>query len=475
MFNLRAPVLRTTVPSRCRTFAALLCVVATAHGAPPCPTGHRAVLEGSASNPGGVIHQVLHLRKPASPGYDGEWLVFRFEQTMTHAGGYPQNVTQTVQDKATDGTPITSVIEMTGNQTRVVMEGKIALLIAKGGRLRHHTPGMMDGTISGQQISLRWLPPPNPNLTGVITQEPDPVLRVAPESGFLSAGAHSANVFKPASAHYTLTNCDTQPITVAGTASAPWLAVSPAGGVIAPNASLAVTVALTGDFRTWDDGVYRERIDFRNVTTHRGDTYRPAELHVKPHRWQVTLTGHETDYKSASGKVRPGERLDMRFQYTLKGTFEIGRKKGKWRYQNGVATAADLQLKPLILPPDWWNVKPPYCFNCPTSFKIVAGRPLGGILHPPGDPVATAVQLSWWPFYPKARMWAQLKPHVTCTPMPQCRNSATYQGGLTEYGSDHFHQRVSAEEVPLKDGPHPYSPLKDADRMRFVYTLKRVE
>ncbi len=459
---------------RC-VFATLLSVVAAAHGAAQCPSGHRAVLEGSGVMTGGTIRQLLHLRKPASEGYDGEWTAFRFEQTTVHDRPHPQNVTQTVQDKAADGTPITTRITMVGNETRVVMEGKLARLIAAAGHFRHHQGGVAEGEIAGHQISFRWLPPPNPMLAGTITNAPDPVLRVTPETDFVSAGPHTENRFKPATATYTLTNCDDQPITYAASTTAQWIAVAPAGGAIAPQASVAVSISLTGDFKRWDEGTVRERVEFRNVTTSRGDTNRHAELRVKPHRWHVLLTGHETDYKAASGKIRPGERLDVRFQYAFQGTFEIGKKNGRWIFQNSVGTAADLKLKPIVVPDDWWNFKPPVCVKCAGWMKGLIGKPIYGILHPPGEAVPDAVQLNWGPFFPRAHMWVQMKPHVACTPLPQCKSAVIYQGTQMEYGSDVFHQRIAAPEIPLKEGPHPYSPVDDADRLRFVYTLKRLE
>jgi len=458
-----------------RALAALLFMVPAAAGSAPCPSGYRAVLEGSGPTPGGTMRQVLHMRKIGSGSRDGQWMVYRFEQHMTQRGAYPQSAHQTLQDKAADGSPIRTDIRMAGNKTDIVMEGKIGLLVVAKGRLRHYKGGVAEGQIVGDQVSFRWLPTPNPILSGAITNVPEPTLRVSPEGDFRPSGPHSEQKFKPGATSYSLTNCDDRPVSFTVSSKAKWLKIAPADGVIPAGGSAAVSVALAGDLANLDEGNQRESIQFTNVTTGRGSTARQAVLTVKPHRWQASVNGHELDVKDPYWKTTTGRRADLKFNFTLAGSFEIGRKKGKWVYNGGRVTAADVTYTPIMAPPEWWNFKPAVCTNC-TVMKGLIGDPIHGILHPLGASPPSAVQLNWGPFWPKARMWIQLKPVVTCRPMPQCRQTSLYQEGASlYYESKVFHDQISAPEVPLRNGSQPYAPFKDAEHLRFVYTLKRLE
>jgi hypothetical protein len=439
-----------------------------------CPHGYRAVLEGSGPLPGGTVRQVLHMRKIDPGGYDGQWMVFRFEQYNTWDRPMPQAINETIQDKASDGSPINGVIQGSGNVMRTVIEGKIALLIAANGRLRHFQGGVAEGQISGNQITFQWLPKPNPVLSGVITTEPDPSLQVSPDRNFHAAGPHSEDKFKPRVMTYLLTNCDQQPISYAVSSPAKWLKISPAKGTIPPKGGVEITVSLSGNLSTWDDGTYIEPIQFQNLTTGQGNTTRQAKLEVRPHRWRASLQGHEIDIKDPYWEKTTKRRIDLQFNYSFEGGFEIGKKKGKWFYQNGRITAADVTFNPIVAPPEWWNVKPPVCTNC-NQVKGLVGKEIMGLLFPLDSGIPSAVKLKWGYFFPKARMWSQLKPEVACSPMPDCRNSLAYKSADIYYDSAEFHDQISAPEVPLKNGVFPYSPFKKSDRLRFTYTLKRLE
>lgn len=283
----------------------MLLVMMPAVLAQQCPSGYKAVLEGSGSIPGGTVRQVLHMRKIDPGGYDGQWMVFRFEQYNSSDRPMPQAINEVVTDKASDGSPINTVIQGSGNVMRTVMEGKIALLIVANNRLRHFQGGVAEGQISGNQVTLQWVPKPNPMLSGAITTGPDTSLRVSPDRNFDAAGPHSEDRFRPKAMTYLLTNCDQQPISYAVSSPAKWLEIVPAKGTISPKGRAEISVSLTGDFTAWDDGTYIEPIQFQNLSTGQGNTTRQAKLEVTPHRWQASLQGHEIDIKDPYWKRPP--------------------------------------------------------------------------------------------------------------------------------------------------------------------------
>jgi len=449
----------------CVVFAMLFVMRLTVF-AEQCPSGYRAVLEGSGPIPGGTVRQVLHMRKIDPGGYDGQWMVFRFEQYNTWDKPMPQAINETVQDKATDGSPINTVIQGSGNVVKTVMEGKIALLIAANGRLRHFQGGVAEGQISGNKVTFQWLPKPNPVLSGVITTEPDPSLQVSPDQNFHVAGPHSEDKFKPRAMTYLLTNCDQQPISYAVSSAAKWLKITPDIGTIPPKGGAKVTVSLSGDLSTWDSSTYSDPIQFQNLTTGKGNTTRQAKLEVKPHKWRVFLTGYEIDEMDPYWKITTRVRGAIRFDYKLRSEFTVSKEKGKWMYKKGIINIAEVGLSDLHEPLEVWAVKPLKCQNCyqVTSLK---GTSQSGIVD------GNIVKLYWGKMQPKVLVETQIK--IPCKPMPDC---AQWKQRL--FASSEFFDRVNNVPLPLKhEGvvtpPKPITSPQGLWWINYKYTLRRLE
>jgi hypothetical protein len=449
----------------CVVFLSSLIVVPTVL-AEQCPSGYRAVLEGSGPVPGGTVRQIVHMRKIDPGGYDGQWMVFRFEQYNTWNKPMPGTINEIVKDTASDGSPITGSIQGSGNETRTVMEGKLALLVAEHGRLRHFHAGTVEGHLSGNQITLQWLPTPNPALSGVITREPDPSLRVSPDRNFHAAGPHSEDRFLPRAITYLLTNCDRQPVSYAVLTPAKWLKISPAHGTIPPGGDVTTTVSLNGDLTAWDDGTYTEPIQFQNLTSGKGNTTRQAELEVKLHRWQVLLTGFEIDEMDPYWKLTTKVRGAIRFDYKLRSEFTVARKKGKWAYKSGIITIAEVGLSNLYEPLEAWAVKPLKCQNC-NKVTSLKGTSQSGIVD------GNVVNLYWGNAKPQVLVEAQIK--MPCKPMPDC---AQWKSRL--FVSSEFLDRLNNVPLLLKhEGVvEPPKPIKDPQGLQWInysHTLRRIE
>ncbi len=104
-----------------------------------------------------------------------------------------------------------------------------------------------------------------------------PVLAVTPAGG-LTASGHFGGPFTPAAQDYVLTNSGNGLLAWSVMKDVPWLALSAAGGTLAPGASVTVSVSL--DAAATDPGGYAGSVTFTNAANALGSTTRPAALTV---------------------------------------------------------------------------------------------------------------------------------------------------------------------------------------------------
>jgi hypothetical protein len=405
-------------------------------------------------------------------------MVVKFEQINITPRPFPGSTSRSWRMKGMSGW-IECTMVASGNRQQAVCTGKQALLIVRRGIVRHYKRNVASGRIVGNQMTLRFKPPPSPVLTGVIGGGGQGGLVVSPSSGFTAQGPHSEDRFKPRAKHYTLTNCENRAITYRLSNRAKWLRLSRTSGNLAPGGSAKVTLSLKGNLKKLDDADYHDQVLFQNLTTGRGNAVRPVVLRVLTHKWQVFLAGHEIDLKNKHWRQTGGRRIDLKFLYNLSGRFEIGQKRGRWIYRRGTITATHLSLLPVFVPASWWEHKPPVCgFKCQTV-KALPGQKLKGFINAIGGGKAYLIKFQWGRFEPQASMWSRLKPSVTCTPMPKCKKDIIFQGATVTYDSYYFYDQITHPWLALQNGHASFQKKaghgQDSAWVRFNYNLKRLK
>lgn len=111
------------------------------------------------------------------------------------------------------------------------------------------------------------------------TVEVPGVLEVSPLST-LNASGSAGGPFAPASKEYTLRNTGGQPIEWTATHAESWASVTPEGGTLAADESVAVTVAFTAEANALTAGNYSDSVAFTNTTNGAGDATRDVDLTV---------------------------------------------------------------------------------------------------------------------------------------------------------------------------------------------------
>jgi V8-like Glu-specific endopeptidase len=104
-------------------------------------------------------------------------------------------------------------------------------------------------------------------------------LMVFPFGGFEAYG-EPGGPFAPDSSDYFLFNVGSTPLDYQVTKTATWLTLTGASGALAGGEWATVTVALNSAVNALPKGLYTDVVSFENLTTHQGDTTRPAILHV---------------------------------------------------------------------------------------------------------------------------------------------------------------------------------------------------
>src|SRR5690606_25124089 len=86
--------------------------------------------------------------------------------------------------------------------------------------------------------------------------------------------------FTPASKSYTIQNVEDVPLEYSVSANQPWVSVTNATGVIAPDETTEVTVLLNANAAALPNGVYSATVSFTNLTNGLGNTSRNVSLDV---------------------------------------------------------------------------------------------------------------------------------------------------------------------------------------------------
>ena len=170
-----------------------------------------------------------------------------------------------------------------------------------------------------------WLDPLGLAPVALDLYDPDASgMRVLPSGGLVAQG-EVGGPFSPASQVYTVENNGSTPLTFQVTDDAAWLTVTGGAGVLAPDQSAQVTVAIAPAAASLPTGVYDATVTFVNLTDGDGDTSRPAQLRVGTP--QVVLSfplntnpGWTTQGQWAFGDPRPRRRARRsRSQHRLHG------------------------------------------------------------------------------------------------------------------------------------------------------------
>lgn len=144
------------------------------------------------------------------------------------------------------------------------------------------------------------------NLRGALTYDL-PNLFVVPAAG-LGFGGMPGGPMIPASRTYTLTNFGTNNLSWQVTNTQSWLNVYPAGGVLAPNERVSVTLTLTAAANSLPSGTYSDVVSFVNLTNGSGNTFRIVRLVIGP--IYVSTGGSDTNpgssWLSAKRTVQAG-------------------------------------------------------------------------------------------------------------------------------------------------------------------------
>ena len=126
-------------------------------------------------------------------------------------------------------------------------------------------------------------------------------LTVTPLDLFAAEGA-AGGPFAPESITYRLLNRNAEPLAYDVSASASWLDLDDAGGVLPPHGETEVTASFNAEAGTLPNGAHDAIVDFVNLTDHDGDTYRRVRLQVG-----ISEPVHVFDMDEDPGWSREGE------------------------------------------------------------------------------------------------------------------------------------------------------------------------
>ena len=290
-------------------------------------------------------------------------------------------------------------------------------------------------------------------------------LAVSPDDDFKAARKNPNHPFQPATKVYTLRNTGGAPITTQVSAAERWLDLSSEGGTLAPGASLRVVVAPNPNATELVEGEKTAVVRFVNATNGKGDTSRTVTTSSdEQQRWRVFVTGYETDEMDPYWKEARRLRGAVRFNYKLRGEFTLRKKGGKWLYDGGKITIAEVKLANLYYPPDAWGVIPFVCNGCDRVAGL-AGRILEGKVD------GGSVRLFWGKVVPWSKVRARIS--VSCRPMPDCAD-----WGVRRYESQRFFDDINFVDLTLAHGHRASKDVVSPQGDRWVqydYLLHRLE
>lgn len=179
--------------------------------------------------------------------------------------------------------------------------------------------------------------------------------------------------------------------------------------------------------------------------------------------WRVTVTGSERDAIDAllpgpkvKGREGPGLPLNVRFDWTLEGRFEVVKRKNVRSYDTGTIIRY-IQVPEILGPsPDVYKCELTHVDGVKTweQTGAIAGMDLDGAVQ--GD----AIKLKWFHHRARARVFAWQKKSSGQPPIQK------------SFGSDQFIDAVGAISIPLRDGASVKGGL--GDWMTFTITLTKV-
>ena len=250
---------------------------------------------------------------------------------------------------------------------------------------------------------------------------------------------------------------------------AKWLDLSKTKGSLAPKHSQTLIVSINQQAKNLKEGQYKDTLGFKNLTNDKGTTSRAVVLDVAEREiWRLHVTGYETDefkLKALQGKNLVATTCGIRFNYKLWVDFVIRKKKGKWIYEHGKITVANVGYGSMF-DPQIWAIKPLKCKYCSTV-KNLKSKSISGKLSS-----GKSVRFLWKDIRPRINVEAKIK--VPCKPMPKC----AAWGKTRLFISDTFFHRMTAHVHPLVNGYHKnYKVVLPSDGDRWVnydVSLKRL-
>ena len=298
-------------------------------------------------------------------------------------------------------------------------------------------------------------------------------LVVTPKDGFESSGPNPDGVFVPGSKTYTLKNRGNNPLDYKVTKTAQWLDVSNSTGTLAPGSKTSVKISINESAKKLKEEEYKDEVKFINMTDGSGNTSRKVILEVgEEQKWRLFFTGYELrQYEIPKWKTPDNKpiRFGGRFDYKLRVEFIIKKKKGKWKYKEGLVTIADINYGTLYDPTYWGtkNEKSKYFYKI-TSMK---GKNINGTVD------GNKVRLFWPRPQPPPERYVEALFRKPCIPMPECSIWKAI-----EYASDEFLDRAGDHYLVLKDGwvspqKKPFTIERPNDELRWLnyrYTLKKI-
>jgi hypothetical protein len=298
-------------------------------------------------------------------------------------------------------------------------------------------------------------------------------LVVTPEDGFESSGLNPDGVFVPDSKTYTLKNRGNNPLNYKITKTANWLNISNPTGTLAPGNKTKITLSINESAKKLKEEEYIEEVKFINVTDGSGNTSREVILDVgEEQKWRLFFTGYEQrQYKIPKWKTPENKpiRFGGRFDYKLRVEFIVKKKKGMWRFKEGIITIADINYGTLYDPTFWGtkNEKSKY-FNKITSMN---GKNINGTVD------GNKVRLFWPEPKPPPERYVEALFRKPCKPMPECQ-----EWKAIEYSSEEFLYRARDHHLVLKDGwvspnKKPFIIERPNDELRWLnyrYVLKKI-
>jgi len=179
-------------------------------------------------------------------------------------------------------------------------------------------------------------------------------------------------------------------------------------------------------------------------------------------RWQVSISGYEIDEMNRYWRITTQVRGALRYDYNLQGEFTLRKVDGKWVFDTGKITFAEVEIKTEYQPEGSWGIQE---ISCPQCDRISAGRTLGGTVT--GDDL----RLSWGTFRPEVKIYARII--VPCRPMPDC---AEWKNRTFE--STEFFQNINGQLLPLVEGftssPPYVDPAAGLRWLDYTIVLRRV-